>query len=44
VAGAAGGISTKAGNVAGIVGAASDLIGSFMPEKTEYSGTKGDIT
>lgn len=28
----------------GIVGAASDMLGSFMPEKTEYSGTKGDIT
>ena len=26
------------------VGAASDMLGSFMPEKDEYSGTKGDVT
>ena len=34
----------KAGNVGAIVGAASDMIGSFMPEKQEYSGPKGEIT
>ena len=26
------------------IGAASDLIGSFMPQKSEYDGAKGDIT
>lgn len=26
------------------VGAAADMLGSFMPEKDEYSGTKGDVT
>lgn len=26
------------------VGAAADVLGSFMPEKDEYSGTKGDLT
>lgn len=26
------------------VGAAADMLGSFMPEKDEYSGTKGDLT
>ena len=25
------------------VGAAADMLGSFMPEKDEYSGTKGDV-
>lgn len=34
----------KTGNAMAIAGAASDLIGSFMPEKTEYDGQKGDIT
>ena len=34
----------KAGGIGAIAGAASDMIGSFMPEKTEYSGDKGDIT
>lgn len=28
----------------GGIGAASDLVGSFMPQKTEYDGAKGDIT
>lgn len=27
-----------------IAGAVSDLAGSFLPEKTEYNGPKGDIT
>lgn len=26
------------------VGAAADMLGSFMPEKDEYSGAKGDLT
>ncbi len=34
----------KAGNVMSIVGNAADLMGSFLPEKTEYNGPKGDIT
>ena len=34
----------KEGGIGAIAGAASDMIGSFMPEKTEYSGDKGDIT
>lgn len=34
----------KAGGIGAIAGAAADMIGSFMPEKTEYSGDKGDIT
>ena len=34
----------KAGGVGAIIGATSDLIGGFMPEKDEYSGEKGDIT
>ncbi len=34
----------KAGGIGAVAGAAADMIGSFMPEKTEYSGDKGDIT
>lgn len=34
----------KAGNIAAIGGAVADLAGSFLPEKTEYNGPKGDIT
>lgn len=34
----------KAGGIGAIAGAAADMIGSFMPEKTEYSGDKGEIT
>lgn len=34
----------KTAGIMGYVGAAADLVGSFMPEKTEYSGTKGDVT
>ena len=34
----------KASNIAAIAGAASDMLGSFMPEKTEYAGDKGNIT
>lgn len=36
--------TAKAGNVAAIAGAVADLAGAFLPEKTEYSGPKGDIT
>lgn len=35
---------SKTGATAAIVGAAADLIGSFMPQKSEYNGPKGDIT
>lgn len=31
-------------NAGSAIGAAADMIGSFMPEKTEYSGEKGQIT
>lgn len=34
----------KAGNAMAIAGAVADLAGSFLPEKTEYNGPKGDIT
>lgn len=34
----------KAGNAMAIAGAVSDLATSFLPEKTEYNGPKGDIT
>lgn len=34
----------KGNAVAGVAGAASDMISSFMPQKTEYDGPKGDIT
>ena len=34
----------KAGNIAAIGGAVADLASSFLPEKTEYAGTKGGIT
>ena len=36
--------AAKANGVAGAAGAAADLIGSFMPRKTEYDGPKGNIT
>jgi len=39
----AGGLA-KAGNIASIVGTAADMVGSFLPEKTEYNGPKGGIT
>ena len=34
----------KAGNAAAIAGAVSDVASSFLPEKTEYAGDKGDVT
>ena len=34
----------KAGGIGAIAGAAADMVSSFMPEKTEYSGDKGDVT
>lgn len=36
--------SAKIGGIGATIGAASDLVGSFMPQKTEYDGAKGDIT
>lgn len=36
--------NVKKSGIWGAVGAASDLVGSFMPQKTEYDGAKGDIT
>lgn len=42
--GLAGASKMKAGGIGALVGAASDLVGSFMPQKTEYNGAKGDIT
>lgn len=34
----------KAGQIAGYAGMAADLIGGFMPTKTEYAGARGNIT
>ena len=34
----------KLNGIGGIVGVASDTLSAFMPEKTEYSGDKGEIT
>ena len=42
--GLAGASKMKAGGIGATIGAASDLIGAFMPQKTEYEGDKGDIT
>ena len=42
--GLAGASKMKAGGIGAVVGAASDLVGSFLPQKTEYAGAKGDIT
>lgn len=42
--GLAGASKMKAGGIGATIGAASDLIGAFMPQKTEYDGAKGDIT
>ena len=36
--------SGKAGIVGTAIGVASDIIGSFLPQKDEYDGPKGDIT
>ena len=36
--------AAKDGGIGATIGAASDLVGSFMPQKTEYDGDKGDIT
>lgn len=43
-AGLEGAKSAKMGGIGATIGAASDLVGSFMPQKTEYNGAKGDIT
>ena len=42
--GLAGASKMKAGGIGATIGAASDLIGAFMPQKTEYNGAKGNIT
>ena len=42
--GLAGASKMKAGGIGALVGATSDLVGSFMPQKTEYNGAKGNIT
>ena len=34
----------KAGNIAAIAGSVSDVASSFLPEKTEYAGDKGNVT
>ena len=36
--------TAKAGNIGAIVGAASDFLGGFMPQKQEYGGEKGSLT
>ena len=36
--------TAKAGNIAAIGGAVSDLVSGFLPEKTEYQGDKGAVT
>lgn len=43
-AGLEGAKSAKMGGIGATIGAASDLVGSFMPQKTEYDGAKGDVT
>lgn len=43
-AGLEGAKSAKMGGIGATIGAASDLVGSFMPQKTEYAGAKGNIT
>lgn len=42
--GLAGASKMKAGGIGAVVGAASDLVGSFLPQKSEYDGDKGSIT
>lgn len=42
--GLAGAKGMKAGGIGAAVGAASDLVGSFLPQKLEYDGDKGSIT
>ena len=43
-AGLEGAKAAKMGGIGATIGAASDLVGSFMPQKTEYNGAKGNIT
>ncbi len=43
-AGLEGAKSAKIGGIGATIGAVSDLVGSFLPQKTEYDGAKGDIT
>ncbi len=42
--GEAGAKTLRAGAWGAAIGAGSDLIGSFMPQKSEYDGVHGDIT
>lgn len=42
--GLAGAKGMKAGGIGAAVGAVSDLVGSFLPQKSEYDGDKGSIT
>ena len=35
---------SKAGNAMARIGVASDIINNFLPQKSEYYGTKGDVT
>lgn len=42
--GVAGAGAAKTGAIGSAIGAASDLVGSFLPQKSEYAGPKGDIT
>ena len=42
--GLAGASKMKAGGIGAAIGATSDLVGSFMPQKTEYNGANGNIT
>ncbi len=43
-AGLEGAKSAKLGGIGSTIGAISDIAGSFMPQKTEYEGEKGDVT
>ena len=36
--------AAKTGAIGSAIGAASDLVESFLPQKSEYAGPKGDIT
>lgn len=42
--GVAGAGAAKTGAIGSAIGAASDLVGSSLPQKSEYAGPKGDIT
>lgn len=42
--GVAGAGAAKTGAIGTAIGVASDIIGSFLPQKDEYDGPKGDVT